>query len=259
MLVAVQGGIDEQKKQEATMDLVKELKQEISFWETRQQEACPLCGGTGFRLLERNGQIRARKCRCISLERIKTLHLKSGIPPIYWKESLKRIQPKSLQEICLVDFLKDFLYQQDLQALHLWIVFSERSQHRILSAFANDLIQMHGYSCLWIHCPRLGKSAASFKLQKKGPGTNPRGLEDFVFIENYQPGLLRPKHKQWLEATLWERIRSDKSILLVGPRPSGLDRELFSDRELTTAVLKNFKMIEPGKSPAYCQSSRWLF
>lgn len=241
------------------MDLVKESEQEISFWETRQQEACPLCGGTGFQLLERNAQIRARKCRCISQERIKTLYLKSGIPPIYWKETLEKIQPKSLQDICLVDFLKDFLHQQDLGELQLWIVFGEKSQRRILYGFANDLIRVHGYSCLWINCPSPGKSAVGVRLEKKGPGTNPGCLEDFVFIENYQPGWLRAKHQQWLEEILWERIRSDKSILFGGPRASRRDHELFSDKELTAAVLKNFKIIEPGKSQAYCQSSRWLF
>lgn len=241
------------------MDLVKAPEQEITFWETRQQKACPLCGGTGFQLLERNGQVRARKCRCISQERVKTLYLRSGIAPIYWKESLEKIQPKALQEICLVDFLKDFLYQQDLPELRLWIVLSQRSQRRILYAFANDLIQVHGYSCLWLDCPGLAKSAATVRIEKKGPGPNTGWLEDFIFIYNYQPGLLRSKHQQWLEETLWERIRSDRSILFAGPRPGCLEQELFSDKELTATVLKNFGMIEPGKSQAYCQSSRWLF
>jgi len=241
------------------MDLIKEPRPEISFWESREYEACRLCGGTGFQLLARNGQTKARKCRCISQERIKTLHLKSGIPPIYWKESLEKFQPQSLRGICLLDFLKDFLYQQDLQTVQLWIALSDKSERTIVCAFANDLIQVHGYSCLWINCPTLGQSATGVRLEKKRLGPSPGSLEDFVFIENYQPGLLRSKHQQWLEETLWERIGSDKSILLMGSQPSHRNRRLFSDRELTATVLKNFKVIEPGKNQPRGHRSRWLF
>ncbi len=44
---------------------------------------CPNCGGTGFRIVERNGISGAERCDCVSLSRSERLESAAGIPPLY--------------------------------------------------------------------------------------------------------------------------------------------------------------------------------
>ena len=74
------------------MELTRTVGHEISYWESRAAESCPLCGGTVFQLVEIQGEVKARKCRCISPDRVHALQLRSGIPYADWKESLEKIQ-----------------------------------------------------------------------------------------------------------------------------------------------------------------------
>jgi hypothetical protein len=243
------------------MELIRRSKQEPSFWESRQAEACPLCGGSGFRLVEQDGQTLARKCRCISKERINLLRVNSRIPAFHCKESLEKFHPHSLEEIWLVDFLKDFLNERELPVLQLWIVSAEANARRILCGFANDLIQLLGYSCLWINCSAFDETPLAFSYHRRDRFTWPGIREDFVFLENYRASKLRHKQQQRLEEVLWERVRWGKSTFFLGPSPRSLmeSHDWFSDQDLSKVFLKRFKIIEHGKGQDHSENSRWLF
>ena len=232
------------------------------FWEKLQQEACPLCQGTGFRLTQNGGQMSAQKCRCISKDRIKMLRMKSGIPPAYWNESLEEYHPQSLEEVFLVDSLNSFLHMRELTGLHVWIVPADGVDvQRILYGFANGLIQFFGYSCLWLDCSVLARNLPKFNSERISHVLNSATEEDFFFIENYQPGALKSKWQLYLEEILRARIRSEKSIFLLTQSPIPLNgaQDLLLDRKLGMAILKEFRIIEPGKSQDCFHGSRWLF
>ena len=232
------------------------------FWEKLQQEACPLCQGTGFRLIQKGRQTSAQKCRCISKERIKTLRMKSGIPTAYWNESLEERHPQSLEEVSLIDTLKNLLHMRELLSLHFWIVpRPEMDVQRILYGFANGLIQFFGYSCLWLDCSMLAKNLPKFSSERMSHVLNSASEADFLFVENYQPGALKSKWQICLEEILRARIRSEKSIFLLPQFPISLREAqgLFLDRKLGMAILKEFRIVEPGKSQDCFHSSRWLF
>lgn len=232
------------------------------FWEKLQQEACPLCQGTGFRLMQNGTQTSAQKCRCISKDRIKTLRMNSGIPIAYWNESLEEHHPQSLEEVSLIDSLKSFLHMRELSGLHIWIVpTAGMDVQRILYGFANGLIQFFGYSCLWLDCSVLARNLPKFGSERMSHVLNSASEADFLFIENYQPGVLKSKWQIRLEEILKARILSEKSIFLLTQSPVPLkgSQDLFLDRKLGMAILKEFRIIEPGKSQDYFQGSRWLF
>lgn len=44
---------------------------------------CPKCGGSGWRIVEREGVSGAERCDCLSTERSRRLEENSGIPPLY--------------------------------------------------------------------------------------------------------------------------------------------------------------------------------
>lgn len=49
---------------------------------------CPACGGSGWRIVERNGVSGAERCDCLSGERLQRLEDKAAIPPLYRNASL---------------------------------------------------------------------------------------------------------------------------------------------------------------------------
>lgn len=53
---------------------------------------CPLCDGTGWRIVERAGLSGAEPCSCASATRAKALRRASGIPPNYESASLENFQ-----------------------------------------------------------------------------------------------------------------------------------------------------------------------
>jgi DNA replication protein DnaC len=53
---------------------------------------CPICGGTGWKIIERAGLSGAEPCRCAEEARAEALQDGSGIPPNYVKASLDNFQ-----------------------------------------------------------------------------------------------------------------------------------------------------------------------
>lgn len=52
------------------------------------QPVCPECGGTGWRIIEREGLSGAQPCRCQTAERTRWLEERAAIPPLYRHASL---------------------------------------------------------------------------------------------------------------------------------------------------------------------------
>jgi hypothetical protein len=246
---------------EVDMQLINSSRAQASYWETRAAESCPLCGGTGFELVELLGQAKARKCRCLSPERVSALRTASRIPYADWKESLEKIRPRSLQGIWLADLLKGFLNHRDLPLLQVWIASTESQARRVLVGFANDLIQLRGYSCLWIDCLTLSRQPVRFRGQRQKRTELVSSHEDFVFIENYSRCLLGNRQQAELEEILWDRLRRQRSTFFLGPLPAELTQggELFSDEQLSRMIVKKFRLIEPANAQEYPATSRWLF
>ena len=241
------------------MGLINPSEDTGAYWESRAAKSCPLCGGTGFQLVEVHGQVKARRCRCISPERITALRMGSQIPFIHWSKSLEKVRLRTLEEIWLADFLRDFLNQRDLPLIQIWIGPAEPQVSAIVMAFANDLIQLRGYSCLWLNCLALNLHRVRFRKQKLL--RQARFDEDFVFVENYRHGLLSDRQQRQLEEVLWERLRTHKSTLFVGNSTRALMEcgDLFEDRELTQMILKKFRLVEPAAAQEHAETSRWLF
>jgi DNA replication protein DnaC len=53
---------------------------------------CPICGGTGWKIIERAGLSGAEPCKCAEEARAEALQEKSGIPPNYVRASLDNFQ-----------------------------------------------------------------------------------------------------------------------------------------------------------------------
>src|SRR4051812_16467676 len=51
-------------------------------------ESCPICGGTGWKIVERAGLSGAEKCTCISISRARDIRETANIPPNYAQASL---------------------------------------------------------------------------------------------------------------------------------------------------------------------------
>ncbi len=240
------------------MDLVNSSQQVGAYWENRAAKSCPLCGGIGFELVEVRGQVKARKCRCISHERISDLRRRSQIAFVHWDKSLEKIQPQTFQGIWLADFLKDFLNQRELPLIQVWIGSAEAEVSAIVMAFANDLIQQRGYSCLWLNCLALNLHRVRYRNQRlQQAGCD----EDFVFIENYRNGLVSHRQQRELEEIFWERLRAQRSTLFVGQSARALMEcgNLFQDGQLTQSILGQFRVVEPASSEEHAETSRWLF
>ncbi len=53
---------------------------------------CPICDGTGWKIVERSGLSGAERCECAALTRTQGLRESSGIPPNYQRASLDNFQ-----------------------------------------------------------------------------------------------------------------------------------------------------------------------
>ncbi len=58
---------------------------------------CEQCGGTGWRIVERDGVSGAERCNCLAGERVRRLEETSGIPPLYAQASFENFytQPEN--------------------------------------------------------------------------------------------------------------------------------------------------------------------
>jgi hypothetical protein len=232
------------------------------YWEHRRQQACPLCQGTGFRMIEKHGQTRAQKCRCISLDRVSVLQKQSGIAAIYWNQSLDDLSPRTLEELSLIDSLRDILNDRELTAVYRWIVPSESvDTERTLSVFANDLIRFYGYSCLWLECQHSRSQWKECRSDNPENWTESARKVDFLFIQNLGSGFPRSRQQKVVEEILWDRARHGRSFLMVGEAPCSLSEaySFFEDRRLATWVMKETKIINPTRHEEVSRSSRWLF
>jgi hypothetical protein len=213
-------------------------------------------------MVEKNGQIRAQRCRCISADRVSSLQKHSGIAAIYWNQSLDDLAPRTLEELSLIDSLRDILNDRELTAVYRWVVPSEAVDiDRALSVFANDLIRFYGYSCLWLEC-----QPSRTHWKKRGFDTPENWVEstkkvDFLFIRNLRPGFAGPRQQKVMEEILWDRARHGRSVLITGEAPCSLSEahHFVEDRRLATWIMKEFKVIDPTRHDEVCHSSRWLF
>ncbi len=244
------------------MSAVNQPEITSSYWERKRQQACPLCEGVGFRMVERHGQIRAKKCRCISPGRIASLQKQSGIPAIYWNQCLEELKPRTLEEISLLDSLRDILNDHEPEGIYHWIVpGGSVDTERFLSLFANNLIRLYGHSCLWLDFQQP-------KGVSKRTGTEPAAKwkeaaikVDFLFIKDSCGGLSKNRHRRMLDEVLLERLCHTRSVFFAGRAPSSLAEasQFFEDDRLALSVLKEFTILDPSRHDALSQASRWLF
>jgi hypothetical protein len=213
-------------------------------------------------MIEKNGQIRAQKCRCISPDRVSFLQKQSGIAAIYWNQSLDDLPPRTLEELSLIDSLRDILNDRDLSAVYRWIVPSVSvDTERTLSVFANDLIRSYGYSCLWLECQHSRIPWSNRRCNSPENWMESAKKVDVLFIRDLMPGFPRSRQQKAYEEILRDRARHGKSVLIVGEAPCSLSKayDFFEDRRLATWVMKEFKVIDPNRHQEVCHSSRWLF
>jgi len=231
------------------------------YWERKKQQACPLCEGVGFRMVERYGQVHARKCRCISPERVSTLQKQSRIPVIYWNQGLEDLKPRSLEGISLVDSLKDILNERELAAVRCWVVSGpDCDTEETLFVFASELIRVCGLSSVWLDCQEM--AAASDGLNSKGTESwvETARAVDFVFLTNCRPALLRTRQQRALEDVLRDRLRDRKSTLIIARAPlSGCAELFFQDPKLASAFLNEFRILGTSRPEGKSRHSHWLF
>jgi hypothetical protein len=245
------------------MEQFSQTNHELRTLEQRHPSICPLCDGIGFQIVESNGQSMARKCRCISQERVRSLQLRSGIPEIAWSDSLSLLKPKSLQEMAIVELFRECVNKRELPLLQSWIVPADKMDiETITLSFANDLIRLMGYRCLWLDCRTLARIPAR---------TNPAQMDSFdaalavsgdvVFISHYRNGLLKAKMQRWLEETVHHRLRHQKSTVFIGPKPEGYKafQTLFQESALGMAIMKRFKTLDSGSPDLTTPHIGWLF
>lgn len=245
------------------MKSVGQQTTKLSYWEKRRQQSCPLCDGVGFRMVVKQGEFRAQKCRCVTRERIQRLLAQSGIPAIYQAGSLEEFTPKSLEEITLVDSLRDILNERDPASTFRWVIPRETLDvPKILAWFATDLIRYQGYSCLW-----LDKLSMCLRPDSSTQHTSTMAdlalASDFLFVEMETGGrdVSLQRSKQLLESCLRERCHRKKAIFLLGSAPDSMEesRRLFSDERLAWAVVRDFQVIDPAKTSSRVPNNRWLF
>ena len=51
-------------------------------------ETCPVCGGSGWKITEREGISGAEKCQCADAGREQRMEQRAGIPPLYQNASV---------------------------------------------------------------------------------------------------------------------------------------------------------------------------
>jgi hypothetical protein len=245
------------------MKSVGQQPRQLSYWEKRQLQSCPLCDGVGFRMVVKQGEARAQKCRCVAKDRIQRLLAQSGIPAIYQGGSLEEFTPKSLEEIMLVDSLRDILNERDPASTFRWVIPRETIDVRkVLAWFATDLIHFQGYSCVWLdkisRCLRPSSSS-----QSTSPNAGLALASDFLFVEMDTGGrdVSLQRSKQLLESCLRERYHRKKSIFLLATAPESMEesRRLFNDERLAWAVVRDFRVIDPAKTSGRVPNNRWLF
>jgi hypothetical protein len=245
------------------MKSIGQQSRQLSYWEKRQLQSCPLCDGVGFRMVVKQGEARAQKCRCVTKDRIQRLMVQSGIPAIYQDGSLEEFTPKSLEEITLVDSLRDVLNERDPASTFRWVIPRETLDvQKILAWFATDLIRLQGYSCLWLDkisvCLRPNSST-----QRTSPNAGLALASDFLFVEMETEAwdVSVSRSRQLLESCLRERCHRKKAIFLLGTAPDSMEesRRLFSDERLAWAVVRDFRVIDPAKTSSRAPNNRWLF
>ena len=52
------------------------------------EEVCAICGGSGWKIIEREGISGAEKCECVIAGRVGRLQDRANIPPLYEKASV---------------------------------------------------------------------------------------------------------------------------------------------------------------------------
>ena len=52
------------------------------------EQTCPVCGGSGWKIIERDGISGAEKCECASVDRERRLEERANIPPLYQNASV---------------------------------------------------------------------------------------------------------------------------------------------------------------------------
>ena len=57
-----------------------------------EQSVCPKCGGSGWKIIERDGISAAGRCECVSAGRAKRIEERSQIPPIYENASFENFR-----------------------------------------------------------------------------------------------------------------------------------------------------------------------
>ncbi len=62
-------------------------------------ETCPICGGSGWKITEREGISGAEKCECADAGREQRMEQRAGIPPLYENASLDNFNNLSRQEL----------------------------------------------------------------------------------------------------------------------------------------------------------------
>lgn len=55
-------------------------------------ERCPICGGTGWRIIERDGHELAARCSCYQETKVDSLRVHAGIPPNYDRSSFENFR-----------------------------------------------------------------------------------------------------------------------------------------------------------------------
>lgn len=242
------------------MELANVQKRQLSYWDIRLQDACPLCEGTGFQFVTEQGRMLARKCRCLSRSRVERLIKNSRIPVTFRDESLENIRPESLREAYFVDTFKDFLNAGELKGLHFWILPEKGIKvRRILCGFANDLIQRGGYLCYWLDFNGFTDNSIPSKSASGNLETNLREAT-FLFVENYRLGCLGIRQQKSWEEIIWTRVVDEKSTLFLVPRLGPTEiRAAFSDGDLGQSIPKKFEVIQPTSTGGCFHHSLWLF
>ena len=245
------------------MSVANQLERVSGYWERKAQQACPLCEGVGFRLVEKHGQIRAQKCRCISAERIATLQKQSGIAAMYWNQSLEDLKPRTLEEMSFLDSLRDILNDREPEGVYHWVVQGRSiDTEKFLSLFANDLIRLYGHSCFWLDWnqpPKGVPKRAGAELATEWKET--ASEVDFLFIVNLHGRLPKNRQQKMLEEVLAERIRQGRSVIIAGRAPASHTEacQFFEDQRLALSVMKEFAVLDPTRHDAPSRASRWLF
>jgi DNA replication protein DnaC len=72
---------------------------------TNAVESCPICGGSGWKITEREGLSGAEKCQCVDEGRAQRIEQRAGIPPLYQNASLENFN--NLSRPALVRAMSD--------------------------------------------------------------------------------------------------------------------------------------------------------